>query len=75
MDAAIRYREELDLIFQEIEEQNEFQDQIESEPHAAFVLRLLDCRGMCALLNSVPPEQFQEIIQACVQRRFCKAIS
>jgi len=71
VDAAKRYRKELDLIFHEIDE-DELHDGAESEPRGMFVLRLLNFSGMCVFLKSVPEEQYPEIIQACVERRFSK---
>jgi hypothetical protein len=73
MDAADRYRKELDLIFQEIDEQERLQHQIESESRGEFILRLLSFKGVRRFLETVPPDQYPEIIQACVQRRFSQA--
>ena len=69
MDDVTRYKNELDLIFQEIEEKEQLQRQAESLPYDDFIVNLCRYKSIQELLHAVPVENRIKIIEACWQAK------
>ena len=69
MDNAERYRKELDLIFQGLDEKEQLRKQAESQPYAEFVNDLLRHKSIEELLQAVPVEDRIRFIDTCWQAK------
>lgn len=69
MDNAERYRRDLDLIFQELDEKEQLQRQAESRPYVEFINDLLRQKSIQELLLAVSVSDRAKIIDACWQAR------
>ena len=69
MDNLTRYKKELDLIFQELDEKEQLQRQAESLPYAEFIVGLLRQRSIEKLLRSLPVEDRKKLIDDCWQAK------
>lgn len=64
-----RYRKDLDLIFQELDEKEQLQRQAESQPYAEFIVNLLRYKNIQDLLRAMPLEHKKQVIDACWQAK------
>jgi carboxylesterase type B len=64
-----RYRKDLDLVFQELDEKEQLQRQAESQPYAEFIVGLLRYKNIQDLLRSMPLDDKKQVIDACWQAK------
>jgi hypothetical protein len=64
-----RYKKDLDLIFQELDEKEQLQRQAESQPYNEFIVTLLGYKNISDLLRLVPLEDKKQVIDACWQAK------
>jgi hypothetical protein len=69
MNKVDRYKKDLDLIFQELDEKEQLQRQAESQPYNEFIGTLLGYKNISDLLLSVPLESKKQVIDACWQAK------
>lgn len=60
-----RYKRDLDLIFQQLDEKEQLQRQAASQPYNEFIVALLGYRNIRELLSKLPLEEKKQVIDAC----------
>lgn len=70
MDNTKRYRKELDLIFQSMDEKEKLAEQARVLPRAEFIIDLLSRKPIQKLMQPLSADERKQVIEACLQARF-----